>query len=546
MKKLLILFWFCINALMVFSQNAGVGTSSPHGSAALDVAASNKGLLPPRVALAGINDVATIAAPAAGLLVYNTATAGVPPNNVLPGYYYYTGAGWLRLGQEANGAGELQYWNGTQWVLVPAGGTGKTLTMCDGVPVWGPCVVPLLPTVATVGISNIAGTSAIGAGDVITDGNGIITARGICYDLNPSPDITRYVATDDSVGTGSFITTLVDLSPATQYYARAFATNRAGTAYGTQTIFTTATLSLPVVNALQVFGIGSSSAVATATLVSDGGNPQVTRGFAYGTNPNPTIGDQIVIVPENGTGSFTASLTGLQASTTYYVRAFASGPTNPANIYSSQVSFTTPDFFFFAAAYLFDSVTLASGLVDPTPLPPFAGNGVTTSAFSATGAGAPSFNPTATGRFSFAGWSLGASNGSNTFTSVIDSTHKYYEVTVTPVQFVLLDVNSISFRVQRSGTGIRQFFVRSSVDGFATNLPATVSPANAALSVVASNKFQITDAATTAQDGCIITLGGPPFTGLATPVTFRFYGVNAEATGGIFSIDNVIISGRAL
>jgi hypothetical protein len=546
MKKIILSFCFCINVVMAFSQNAGVGMGSPHASAALDVAANNKGLLPPRVALTSINDVATIAAPAAGLLVYNTATAGVSPSNVVPGYYYYTGSNWLMLGQQANGAGDLQYWSGTQWVLVPAGASGKILTMCDGVPTWGPCVVPVLPTVTTVDISSIAGTSANGAGNVTSDGNGIISARGICYDLNPSPDITRYVALDDSTGPGSFVTSLLNLSPATFYYARAFATNRAGTAYGAQTTFTTGTLSLPVVNALQIFGIGSNSAVATATLVSDGGNPQVTRGFAYGTSPNPTIGDQIAIVSGNGPGSFTASLTGLQPNTTYYVRAFASGPTNPPNNYSSEVSFTTPDFFNFAVAYLFDSVTLASGIVDPTPLPDNPGNGITVSAFSATGAGVPSFNPTAAGRFSFSDWTLGATNGSNTFTSAIDSTGKYYEVTVTPDQFVSLDLSSISFRLQRSGTGVRQVFVRSSVDGFAANLPATVTPANANLSVVATNKFQITDITTTAQDGCTITLGGPAFTGLLSPVTFRFYGVNAEAPGGIFSIDNVIISGRAL
>lgn len=546
MKKIFLLSVFCITALMLFSQNAGVGTNSPHASAALDITASDKGLLPPRVSLTGINDVATITSPAAGLLVYNTATAGTSPFNVVPGFYYYTGAGWIRLGQEANGAGDLQYWNGTQWVLLPAGSSGKTLTICDGVPTWGPCIVPVLPTVTTGGISNITGTSAVGAGNVTSDGNGIITARGICYDLNPLPDITRYVAADDSVGAGGFVTSLTNLSPATLYYARAFATNRAGTAYGEQTTFTTATLSLPVINAPQIFGIGSTTAVATATLLSDGGNPQVNRGFVYGTNPAPTFADRIAFGGGSGPGSFTASLTSLQPNTTYYVRSFASGPTNPPNVFSSDVSFVTPDFFTLAAAYLFDSVTLSSGLVDPSPLPPGSGFGISTSAFSCVGAGGPSFNPTAAGRFSFSNWSLGATNGSNVFTSTSDSTHKYYEVTVTPDQFVSMDLSSISFRIQRSGTGVRQFFVRSSVDGFTANLTAGVSPANAAIAIVSTNKFQIADATTTAQDGCIITLGGAAFTGLTVPVTFRFYGVNAEAPAGSFSIDNVVITGKTL
>lgn len=546
MKKITVFFCCYMTVVIGFPQQAGVGTTSPHASAALDVSAPNKGLLPPRVSLSGINDVATITAPAAGLLVYNTAAAGVSPNNVVPGYYYFTGSSWLRLGQGANSAGDLQYWNGTQWVILPGGSHGKTLTMCDGVPTWGPCVVPVLPTVTTGAVSSITGTSVTGAGNVINDGNGIITARGICYDLNPLPDITRYVAADDSVGSGSFITSLRELSPSTFYYARAFATNRAGTAYGNQTTFTTATLSLPVVNAPFVFGIGAGSAVATAALVSDGGNPEVTRGFVYGTSPNPTFADQIAFGGGLGPGSFTAALTGLQANTTYYVRTFASGPTNPANVFSNEVSFTTPDFYFFSLAYLFDSVTLTSGLTDPSPLPPLSGIGISRSAFSCTGAGTPSFNPTAAGRFSFSGWTLGATNGSNIFTSAEDSTNKYYELTVTPDQFVSLNLSSISFRLQRSGTGVRQVFVRSSVDGFASNLTATVNPANATIAVVPNNKFQITDAATTAQDGCTITLGGSAFSGLTVPVTFRFYGINAEAAGGSFSIDNLVINGNAL
>ena len=86
---------------LVFVTNSfaqvGIGTTSPLASSALDVTATNKGLLVPRVALTGSTDTATIASPATSLLVYNTATAGTSPNNVIPGYYYYTGTKWERL-----------------------------------------------------------------------------------------------------------------------------------------------------------------------------------------------------------------------------------------------------------------------------------------------------------------------------------------------------------------------------------------------------------------------------------------------------------------
>jgi hypothetical protein len=75
----------------------GIGTSTPDASAKLDLTATNKGFLPPRVTLTGTADVSTIASPATGLLVYNTATAGTAPAAVQPGYYYYNGSRWVPL-----------------------------------------------------------------------------------------------------------------------------------------------------------------------------------------------------------------------------------------------------------------------------------------------------------------------------------------------------------------------------------------------------------------------------------------------------------------
>ena len=80
----------------LYSQT-GIGTTTPHASAKLEVAATNKGFLPPRVTLTGTNDISTIASPATGLVVFNTATAGTTPNNVLPAYYYYDGTKWNQL-----------------------------------------------------------------------------------------------------------------------------------------------------------------------------------------------------------------------------------------------------------------------------------------------------------------------------------------------------------------------------------------------------------------------------------------------------------------
>ncbi|MEP6795324.1 MAG: hypothetical protein ABJB16_13425 [Saprospiraceae bacterium] len=70
----------------------------PAASAMLDVNNANKGMLIPRISLLSATDVATITSPVTSLLIYNTATAGTFPNNVVPGYYYWNGTKWTSVG----------------------------------------------------------------------------------------------------------------------------------------------------------------------------------------------------------------------------------------------------------------------------------------------------------------------------------------------------------------------------------------------------------------------------------------------------------------
>ena len=85
------------------AQNVGINATAslPAASAMLDVAAANKGVLLPRVSLTGITDAVTITSPATSLLVYNTATAGISPNNVTPGYYFFANSRWNRMSTSA-------------------------------------------------------------------------------------------------------------------------------------------------------------------------------------------------------------------------------------------------------------------------------------------------------------------------------------------------------------------------------------------------------------------------------------------------------------
>ena len=59
--------------LVAFSQ-VGINTTNPDPSSILDLNASDKGLLVPRIALSGTTDNSTIVNPVESLLVYNTAS----------------------------------------------------------------------------------------------------------------------------------------------------------------------------------------------------------------------------------------------------------------------------------------------------------------------------------------------------------------------------------------------------------------------------------------------------------------------------------------
>lgn len=95
------------------------------------------------------------------------------------------------------------------------------------------------PTVTTADVGSITQTMAQCGGTVTSDGGAAVTARGVCWSTDPSPSVDDSI-TVDGTGKGDFTSSITGLSPATPYYARAYATNSVGTGYGSDVPFTTA------------------------------------------------------------------------------------------------------------------------------------------------------------------------------------------------------------------------------------------------------------------------------------------------------------------
>jgi hypothetical protein len=95
-----------------------------------------------------------------------------------------------------------------------------------------------LPAVTTTAVTEITKISAVSGGNVTYDGGGTVSARGLCWSTDASPDLTDNVIAGGT-GTGAFVSNLTGLTLYTTYHVRAYATNIKGTVYGSDIQFTT-------------------------------------------------------------------------------------------------------------------------------------------------------------------------------------------------------------------------------------------------------------------------------------------------------------------
>lgn len=284
-----------------------------------------------------------------------------------------------------------------------------------------PVVPPKKPTVTTGSVKVQDDGSVILSGNSFNNGALPMLQRGFCWGLKTLPTLS-----DNNLvlggGEGNFTSTLGNLKLGMTYYARAFATNTAGTAYGADQMFIpkvkiyppvlavmtqqsgvvgrgfelqlvaqnnptryeatnlplglsanvqtgkisgtptshgtwTATIKasntagsdtkslsfsigdVPKVAAISIMSVGTVSANCSSEVIHSGGTSgSLVRGVCWSTSPAPTLADSKSIDGQ-GVGAFKSSLQTLFASTTYYVRAYATNSLGTG--YGPVLSFTT-------------------------------------------------------------------------------------------------------------------------------------------------------------------------------------------------------------
>jgi uncharacterized protein (TIGR02145 family) len=211
-----------------------------------------------------------------------------------------------------------------------------------------PIPAQTLGSVTTSPMTYVGVNSAVGGGNVISDGNGSIIARGICWSTSYPPYVTDSHTNDGST-VGPFTSTAIGLNPGTTYYVRAYVTNSVGTAYGDTVSFTTTicnTPTFPTVTMDSVTNILPYTATFHGNVVNDGCSMLQARGFSYrAVDSDPSIWRNFTVdgVSE-GAFSATVTIDSLDANKTFYVRAYATNSvgTKIADSIITFVSSKTP------------------------------------------------------------------------------------------------------------------------------------------------------------------------------------------------------------
>ena len=192
---------------------------------------------------------------------------------------------------------------------------------------------PSVPTIALKSISDIWDTHAKAEIALDFDGGTPISEIGICWNTQPAPVVeNNKQTTKDTV----VALEIKDLQPNTQYHVRAYAINKVGIAYSEEYEFIT--LDLPTVATEDITNIEQTSAQLNGSLIFNGNDTTIIKGFCWGEAENVTINNNY-IQSDTINNTFTYSLSTLKVETKYHVRAYAKNKLGI--VYGEEKSFIT-------------------------------------------------------------------------------------------------------------------------------------------------------------------------------------------------------------
>ena len=179
------------------------------------------------------------------------------------------------------------------------------------------------PTLTTSAVTNIGITTATGNGAITSVGSSAVAQYGHCWAESADPTTAGSKTTKGAGEVWTFISDITGLTANTLYHVRAYATNGQGTSYGADVTFTAGATDTPVVTTQSCTALTDTTATGNGTITSVGGSEVTEHGHCWNTSINPTTSNSKTTNGLGYYGAFTSAITSLTASTTYYIRAYA-------------------------------------------------------------------------------------------------------------------------------------------------------------------------------------------------------------------------------
>ncbi len=185
-----------------------------------------------------------------------------------------------------------------------------------------------MPTVTINDVRDITLNSAVIEAEITDDGGEEVITNGICWSETINPTLSDNCIELNS-SSNEFTATITGLEQSTTYYVRAYAENRAGTAYSPNRNFFTLGINTPEIATNNPQEIGYFDAVIGGTVLDNSGSALTETGVCYSKFEMPGFADNCVAtdIPQT---DFAVTITGLEHSTNYFVRAYATNQNGSA------------------------------------------------------------------------------------------------------------------------------------------------------------------------------------------------------------------------
>ena len=207
--------------------------------------------------------------------------------------------------------------------------------------IWGKTNLDLtvpaeIPQVTTADATDITTSSATLNGSL--DSLGGYTSVEVSFEWGTtSGALDQETTAETMTSTGPFSAGISGLAPDTPYYFRAKATGSV-TVYGDELSFITPPLGAPEVTTAAATDITTNSATLNGSLDSLGDYTSVDVSFEWGTTSQALDQETTPAETKTETSAFSAGISGLASTTTYYFRAKATGS---VTVYGDELSFIT-------------------------------------------------------------------------------------------------------------------------------------------------------------------------------------------------------------